>query len=880
MITINWGTKVITIPKSYLTLVQTTPVEIYDLPLNQFRLDLKALESTAEGIPHPATHKHNTEVSLGGIVYARVIEIINGYTVTFENGSYAVNLIGANSNVGDRVNLNLVSVRSSNSAGLISNAAIEFSSFAGAVCIKEDSGITGTVFPKGTPQAPVNNVSDAKLIADLRGISIIRVKGNFTFTTGDNLEGFILYGENPNKSLLTFEAGALTQGLDMHDASIQGTFDNEATFLNCRLLDINFVQGFADRCVLAGTFVLSGSGETGFYDCFDGYAQEAVLPIIDCGGAGRNVSIRNYQGDIKLINKTGTEFVEINGNSGGTVTLDSTISNGTVRLTGLLKVEDNSTGTAIIDISEVSFPDVAQYSAFEENSVWLDETSIYSGTKFPTGTSYQPVNNDADARVIAENFAHFNIRVDAAATITSNHQNITFIGRSARNTQLTIQNTSNLSGCEFETMLLTGDLNGNGSAYFTTVAMKDLIGVFGHAEGCVFREGTITLAPNAILMANRCASVSAQDPGGDVPIIDCNGSGRIAMRDFNGEIIIKNKTSGANCSLGLSGAEVTLDSTITSGNWRVFGVGTLIDNSTGSATVDSSALISSSDADVVADAVWNKDLSAITGDNIAGHLLQATKYIEPKIYIDTEAATNGDGSPISPFNNVADAKDFAELKGIQQLVVLSEITLDRNLKNFTIRGIGAPVINCNGQDLRNSVFSQCTMRGTYTDRITVQESVLDNGFVLNGFFENNALKGTITAVDGGDVLLANCFSIVAGLGRPTISMNGIGSSTISIRSYSGGLTITDANNAADAVTIEMSQGKVTLDSTCVAGVISVRGISQFTDNSTGSTVDITGLLEPDNLVAGSLVWTENEKDEALAYSRKASDNAEQANLKL
>jgi hypothetical protein len=593
-VNIDWGTQIITVPKAELELVQLAPTEIYNMSLNEFRLALKDKEDDPEGMTFLDTHSHNTEVLLGGIVYARVVEIINGYTITFEDGQYAVNLTGANSNVGDNVNVNQVSVRSANSAGLISNQAIEFSSFDGAVHISESSGITGTVFPKGTPQAPVNNMADAKLIADFRGLNTVRVKGNFTFTTGDDLENFILYGENPNKSLLTFEAGALTQGLDMHDASIQGTFDNEATFFNCRLLDIDFVQGFADRCVLAGTFVLSGSGETGFYDCFDGYAQEAILPIIDCGGAGRNVSIRNYQGDVKLINKTGPEFVEINGNSGGTITLDSTISNGKVRLTGLLKVEDNSTGTAIVDISEVSFPDVAQYSAFEENSVWLDETSIYSGTKFPTGTSYQPVNNDADAQVIAENFAHFNIHVDATATITSSHQNITFIGRSARNTQLTIQNTSNLSGCEFETMLLTGDLNGNGSAYFTTVAMKDLINVFGHAEGCVFREGTITLAPNAILMANKCASVSAQDPGGDVPIIDCNGSGRIAMRQFNGEIIIKNKTSGANCSLGLSGAEITLDSTITSGNWRVFGVGTLIDNSTGSATIDSSALISSS----------------------------------------------------------------------------------------------------------------------------------------------------------------------------------------------------------------------------------------------------------------------------------------------
>ena len=114
-ITIDWATKIINVPKAYTTLVQTLPTEIRDLPLNQFRVDLKDLEDDAEGMTFIDTHAHNTEVSLGGIVYARIIEIINGYTITFEDGQYAVNLTGANSNVGDNINVNQVSVRSANS---------------------------------------------------------------------------------------------------------------------------------------------------------------------------------------------------------------------------------------------------------------------------------------------------------------------------------------------------------------------------------------------------------------------------------------------------------------------------------------------------------------------------------------------------------------------------------------------------------------------------------------------------------------------------------------------------------------------------------------------------------------------------------------------
>lgn len=121
MITINWLTKVITVPKADTTLLQTSPFELRELNLDTFRLALKDLEDDEAGMPYPHTHNHNTTVSVGGVTLARVVELINGYTVTFEPGAtpYGVNLVGANSNVADKTNLNHVQVRAANSAGLI-----------------------------------------------------------------------------------------------------------------------------------------------------------------------------------------------------------------------------------------------------------------------------------------------------------------------------------------------------------------------------------------------------------------------------------------------------------------------------------------------------------------------------------------------------------------------------------------------------------------------------------------------------------------------------------------------------------------------------------------------------------------------------------------
>lgn len=114
-ISVDWPSKVINIPQADLT---SLGGGVYELDLNELRLTLKDLED-GEGMTFPDTHRHNTEVSVGGVTLARVIEFINGYTITFEDGQYAVNLVGANSNVSDVVNVNQVSVRSANSAGLV-----------------------------------------------------------------------------------------------------------------------------------------------------------------------------------------------------------------------------------------------------------------------------------------------------------------------------------------------------------------------------------------------------------------------------------------------------------------------------------------------------------------------------------------------------------------------------------------------------------------------------------------------------------------------------------------------------------------------------------------------------------------------------------------
>ena len=160
-ISINWPTSVIYIPKAYMSLVDAGPPEVRELDLEQFRLDLRDLEDDKEGMTWLKTHDHNTEVVLSGVTYARLFQILPPYSVTFEDGQYAVNAKGANTNIADVMNVNQVSLRTFNSAGLI---AVSGSGGASADEIweapisdyEDDSGSTGEALGilKGRKQVP------------------------------------------------------------------------------------------------------------------------------------------------------------------------------------------------------------------------------------------------------------------------------------------------------------------------------------------------------------------------------------------------------------------------------------------------------------------------------------------------------------------------------------------------------------------------------------------------------------------------------------------------------------------------------------------------------------------------------------------------------
>ena len=143
-------------------------------------------------------------------------------------------------------------------------------------------------------------------------------------------------------------------------------------------------------------------------------------------------------------------------------------------------------------------------------------------------------------------------------------------------------------------------------------------------------------------------------------------------------------------------------------------------------------------------------------------------YIERWIHIDTEQAIDGNGTQKSPFNNLDSALTYMEANNLLRIHTVSDLTLDRTSKNFVVIGIGNPTIDFNGQNLNGSQFQNCTLRGTMTGAITVDNCDLLNNVQIFGRVRRSAFLGTVEQM--GSTNYNGCYSGVTGLGYPKLKI--------------------------------------------------------------------------------------------------------------
>jgi len=191
------------------------------------------------------------------------------------------------------------------------------------------------------------------------------------------------------------------------------------------------------------------------------------------------------------------------------------------------------------------------------------------------------------------------------------------------------------------------------------------------------------------------------------------------------------------------------------------------------------------------------------------------------------------------FDNAQTVADDIDIQSIQ-ITNGNSITLTAGIEGYNVFG-NASTLALGGQNIGGSVFRQfgsVTGIGTTTANPVFFEDCIFGAVTLPPCtLQRVSFGGTLTIGSAGDFQFRDCSSAVAGSGSPVLDMGAaVGATTVSLRRWSGGLTINNMA-AGDVVSVDVvSGGTITVNGT--GGTVVVRGHCNVVDGSSGS-VSIT-----------------------------------------
>lgn len=320
MISIDYTTYVINVPKADTQFVETNPqtgLEVRALNIVTFGKALADVQDNSQDVWAPTAFTYTAPADVGGVFLAPVLLILSPYTVTFEDGQYAVNFVGGNTNLQDFTNVNQVSIRPNNSAGQTFSDAINSQSFENAsVWVDSINGLPGTGFPRGTPSDPVNNVNDALTIAIRENLNTFHIIGQFTAIGTMPINNYHINGVTPANGIV-IGSNLVVESNNFERIAILGSVIGRGSYKDCsvgKTLGLTGVEGIFDNCAIAGDIALDATATEPiiFKDCISAIAGTAK-PGLNCNGTAAGINFRRYAGGLALTNFN---------NPAGTMTLD------------------------------------------------------------------------------------------------------------------------------------------------------------------------------------------------------------------------------------------------------------------------------------------------------------------------------------------------------------------------------------------------------------------------------------------------------------------------------------------------------------------------------------------------------------------------------
>jgi hypothetical protein len=688
------------------------------------------------------------------------------------------------------------------------------SRYNGVVTLDTSTGAAGTGYPTGTNYQPVNNLADAITIAQRIKTKTIYITGNVTFNT--SVSGYIFQTSNhatatinlnnQNIANCTFTFFTLTGNAGGHNF----------TAYDCWLENITNANFSGFRCALSGNFSVAAGGAFLNQDCS---VSSATGINVDCNGTG-SFGAGKWDGIVTLLNMTSPfSYGAFTGNM--ILVLHPTVTAGNFYIGGVGRLNNYATATttltnlllpfasfneALTQYTTVGTAGYVQRLSAYGGKVYINTSTGITGTSFPAGTPFSPVDNLADALVIATTIGSKTINLTGALQLDRAVPGYIFESANVSTAEIDLH-SQDTTDCTFNTITLIDDSGG----YSFTANNCWILSL----ENCNFNGfqcilgGDFTVAPGGQF---RTQNSSVGSAGGIT--IDCSSTGSIGFGGWVGIVTIGNMSNPL-CYAAVTGeAVVTLLPTVTAGNMYFAGQGKLNNYATATTTLINYMLPY---------AVFDENLAQYVTQGTAGHTIRLTTF-DNKIYINTSTGSAGTtfpiGAPFAPVNNLADAKTIADANGIKEFIVSGSLTLDRAMPAYSFKGgvtFLTDTININGQNISNSNFFNINLTGNSIGKFYADGCIVLNVTDINCYAQRTQFTGTITVAAGGTISGASLYAgSTAGAGDCIFDLQYNPTSSLIMTDFSGTCTI---KKLAGGFCVIMGEGILTFDTDIVAGII-------------------------------------------------------------
>ena len=240
-------------------------------------------------------------------------------------------------------------------------ALLELSSFDNRVSIDTVDGTAGTAYPLGVNDHPVDNMIDALAIMFTNGFGVLTVKNALSIISSNAIDSLTVTSES--WPVITISAGVPMENTVFERVSLYGEFEGFWNILNdCWAYDITNFSGWVRGGSIGKVALSVGLGVEFGGQCF----FDNIVPLFPgvpaeiTANINSEISITNNT-DLVLLKSMTTGCVAYIGLSGGTITIDASCTGGTIVVSGVGTLVNNSavavdsTGLAVtLAIAEAS----------------------------------------------------------------------------------------------------------------------------------------------------------------------------------------------------------------------------------------------------------------------------------------------------------------------------------------------------------------------------------------------------------------------------------------------------------------------------------------------------------------------------------------------